>query len=137
MIQVQIVSPDAVYSVWDKVKPFLEAAHHLDFEYTTVEQIKLLLVKGIQNLFIGVDDTGEIVGAMVTEFINYPNERVLFITEIGGKGIVTEPLINQIEDWARQNGATRMCAWADAARARLYQMKSGFTTARHVVEKKL
>ncbi len=136
MIQLQLVPSDKVYEIWDTVKPFIEAAHHLDFEYTTVDQVKLLLTRGMQTLLIFVDE-GEIVGAIITEFINYPNERVLFITEIGGKEIITESLCNQLEDWARQNGATRMCAWADAARARLYKMKCGFATARHVVEKKL
>ena len=136
MTQLHIVPTDNVYGVWDKVKPFIEAAHHLDFEYSTVEQTKLMLVRGMQNLLVFVDED-EIVGAMVTEFINYPNERILFITEIGGKEIITESLCDQLEDWARQNGATRMCAWADAARARLYKMKCGFATTRHVVEKKL
>lgn len=64
MTQLQIVSADNVYGIWDTVKPFIEAAHHLDFEYSTVEQTKLMLVRGMQNLLVFVDE-GEIVGAMV------------------------------------------------------------------------
>lgn len=136
MIQVQLVPPDQVYGVWDKVKPLIEASLNVGFGYTTIDQAKMLLTKGLQTLLIAVDE-GEIVGAMVVEFVNYPNERVIFLVELGGKAVVDQSVLDQVEDWARQNGATRMCAWADDARARLYKMKSGFTTARHVVEKKL
>jgi hypothetical protein len=136
MIQVQIVPPDHVYTVWDKVKPLIEASLNVGFGYTTIDQVKLLLTKGLQTLLVAVDE-GEFTGAMVVEFVNYPNERVVFLVELGGKAVVDQSVLDQVEDWARQNGATRMCAWADDVRARLYKMKSGFTTARHVVEKKL
>lgn len=136
MIQLQIVPADNVYGVWDTVAPFIEASLNVGSGHTTLDQIKLLLTRDMQTLFVFVDE-GEIVGAMVTEFMNYPNERVLFITEIGGREIITESLCEQLETWARQNGATSIGAWADAPRARLYKMKCGFTTARHVVEKKL
>lgn len=137
MIQLQVVPPNQVYSLWDEVSPMIQAA--LDsgtFCYNTLEQVKLLLVKEMQQLLVIVEND-ELVGAMVTEFVNYPNERVLFVVEIGGKGIINETVSDQLGEWARFNGATRMCAWADEARARLYRMKAGFTTARHVVEKKL
>lgn len=136
MIQVQIVLPDQIYTVWDEVKPLIEASLDVGFGYTTIDQVKLLLTKGTQTLLLAVDD-GQIAGAMVVEFVNYPNERVIFLVELGGKAVVDQSVLDQVENWARQNGATRMCAWADDARARLYKMKSGFTTARHVVEKKL
>lgn len=136
MIQVQIVPPDHVYGVWDKVKPLIEASLNVGFGYTTIDQVKLLLTKGLQTLLVAVEE-GELAGAMVVEFVNYPNERVVFLVELGGKAVVDQSVLDQVEDWARQNGATRMCAWADDVRARLYKMKSGFTTARHVVEKKL
>lgn len=136
MIQVQIVPPDQIYSVWDKVKPLVEASLNVGFGYATIDQVKLLLTKGMQTLLVAVEED-ELAGAMVVEFVNYPNERVVFLVELGGKAVVDQSVLDQVEDWARQNGATRMCAWADDARARLYKMKSGFTTARHVVEKKL
>lgn len=136
MIQVQIVLPDQVYTVWDEVKPLIEASLNVGFGYTTIDQVKLLLTKGMQTLLLAVEED-KIAGAMVVEFVNYPNERVIFLVELGGKAVVDQSVLDQVEDWARQNGATRMCAWADDARARLYKMKSGFTTARHVVEKKL
>lgn len=136
MIQVQIVLPDQVYGVWDEVKPLIEASLNVGFGYTTIDQVKLLLTKGAQTLLLAMEE-GKIAGAMVVEFVNYPNERVIFLVELGGKAVVDQSVLDQVEDWARQNGATRMCAWADDARARLYKMKSGFTTARHVVEKKL
>lgn len=137
MMQVQIVHPDHIYSVWDKVEPLIQASLDVGFGYTTLDQVKLMLTKGMQTLLLAVDDNSNIAGAMVVEFVNYPNERVIFLAELGGKAVVDQSVLDQVEDWARQNGATRMCAWADDVRARLYKIKSGFTTARHVVEKKL
>ena len=136
MIQVQIVSPNNIYGVWDLVEPLIQASLDVGFGYTSIDQVKLLLSKGMQTLIVAVEDD-EIKGAMVVEFVNYPNERVIFLAELGGKAVVDQDVLNQVEDWARHNGATRMCAWADEPRARLYKLKSGFTTARHVVEKKL
>jgi hypothetical protein len=136
MIQVQIVPPSHVYGIWDKVSPLIQASLDVGFGYTTLDQVKLLLTKGMQTLLIAVEDE-ELKGAMVVEFIDYPNERVILLSELGGNAVVDQAVLNQVEDWARQNGATRMCAWADDARARLYKIKSGFATARHVVEKKL
>lgn len=136
MKQIQIVAPDQIYQIWDEVKTLIEASLDVGFGHTTIDQVKLLLSKGMQILLVAVED-GKIDGAMVVEFVNYPNERVVFLVELGGKSVVDQSILDQVEDWARQNGATRMCAWADDARARLYKMKSGFTTARHVVEKKL
>lgn len=136
MKQVQLVPPDQVYQIWDEVKTLIEASLDVGFGHTTIDQVKLLLSKGMQILLVAVED-GKIDGAMVVEFVNYPNERVVFLVELGGKSVVDQSILDQVEDWARQNGATRMCAWADDARARLYKLKSGFTTARHVVEKKL
>lgn len=137
MKQVQIVHPDHIYSVWDKVEPLIQASLDVGFGYATIDQVKLMLVKGIQTLLIAVDENNDIAGALAVEFVNYPNERVVFLAELGGKAVVDQSVLDQVEEWARQNGATRMCAWADDVHARLYKIKLGFTTARHVVEKKL
>lgn len=136
MSQVYYVAPDQIYQVWDKVVPYIKAANDVGLGYHTVDHTKLMLIKGMQFLLVSEEDS-EITGALVGEFINYPNERVMHINELGGRLIIKPELLDLVEDWARQNGATRMSAWADEAQARLYKIKAGFTTARHVVEKKL
>jgi len=135
---VQIVAPNNVYSVWDgNIANYLEASINVSNGDCTLDQLKLLLVKGEQTLLVSVDDKSVINGAMTVEFINYPNARVMFITALGGHGIVNDETFSQVESWARLQGATKVSAWAQEAQARLYKIKANFNTVRFVVEKDL
>lgn len=137
MIQVHTINPDKVYQIWGEIEPYFKASIETNTGDCTLEQLKTLLVKGAQSLLLGIDEKGKIVGAMAVEFINYPNERVMFITALGGKGIVNNETFSQVESWAKLQGATKSAAWAKEAQARLYQQKAGFNTMRYVMEKKL
>jgi len=136
MIQVHTVSPDKIYQIWSEIEHYLKASIETSTGDCTLDQLKVLLVEGKQTLLIGLEND-KIVGTMTVEFINYPNERVMFITALGGKGIVNNETFSQVETWAKLQGATKSAAWAKEAQARLYQQKAGFTTMRYVMEKKL
>ena len=136
MIQVHTVSPDKIYQIWSEIEHYLKASIETSTGDCTLDQLKVLLVEGKQTLLIGLE-SDKIVGTMTVEFINYPNERVMFITALGGKGIVNNETFSQVETWAKLQGATKSAAWAKEAQARLYQQKAGFTTMRYVMEKKL
>jgi len=136
MIQVHTVSPDKIYQIWSEIEHYLKASIETSTGDCTLDQLKVLLVEGKQTLLIGLEND-KIVGAMTVEFINYPNERVMFITELGGKGIVNDETFSQVETWAKMQGATKSAAWAKEAQARLYKQKAGFQTMRYVMEKKL
>jgi len=136
MIQVHTVSSDKVYQTWKDVEGYLKASIETGIGDCTIDQLKLLLVQGKQTLLVGVEDD-TIVGAMTVEFVNYPNDRAMFITALGGRGIVNDETFSQVETWAKLQGATKSAAWAKEAQARLYQQKAGFTTMRYVMEKKL
>ena len=134
MNQVQLVSPDFIHTVWDKVKPFFDASMQYSNDDYSVDQIKQLLVNGYQRLLVAVENN-EIVGMISVEFINYPNNRVMHIAALGGKDVVNEETFSQVEDWARSQGVTKIRAFAHDAQARLYRMKMGFNTVTQVVEK--
>jgi hypothetical protein len=136
MIQVHTVSPDKIYQIWSEIEHYLKASIETSTGDCTLDQLKVLLVEGKQTLLIGLEND-KIVGTMTVEFINYPNERVMFITALGGKGVVNNETFSQVETWAKLQGATKSAAWAKEAQARLYQQKAGFTTMRYVMEKKL
>lgn len=136
MIQVHTVGSDKVYQIWKDVEGYLKASIETNTGDCTIDQLKVLLVEGKQTLLLGIEDD-KIVGAMTVEFVNYPNERVMFITALGGRGIVNNETFSQVETWAKLQGATKSAAWAKEAQARLYQQKAGFTTMRYVMEKKL
>jgi len=137
MNQVQYVPVNRLYQVWDEVEPLLARATELSMNECTTDQLKLMLVQEKQTLLVAVDEDGKLTGAMAVELVNFPNDRVAFLTFLGGTGIVDQATFSQVEDWARANGATKVQAWCGVAQARLYQQKAGFEAARMVVEKKL
>ena len=137
MIKVDLVAPDYVYQIWDDVKDFLDASIKTGTGTCTLDQLKLLLTKNYQTLIVGLDKNNKIVGAMTVEFVNYPNARTMFITALGGFGVVTSDIWKQVEDWAKLQGVTKVSAWCEEAQARLYKQKAGFNTIRFVVEKDL
>ena len=134
---VQIVAPNNIYNVWEDVKEYLNASINVSGGDFTLDQLKLILARGEQTLLVSVDEKGILNGAMTVEFSNRPNNRVMFITALGGNGIVNKDTFDQVESWARMQGATKVNAWAQEAQARLYKIKSNFNTVRYVVEKDL
>jgi hypothetical protein len=137
MNTVQIVAPNNVYHVWEDIKEYLNASINVSGGDFTLDQLKLLLVRGEQSLLISVNKNNKINGAMTVEFINSPNARTMFITALGGTGIVNDETFSQVETWAKMQGATKASAWAQEAQARLYKLKANFNTVRMVVEKDL
>ena len=137
MNTVQNVAPNNIYNVWEDVKEYLNASINVSEGDFTLDQLKLLLGRGEQTLLVSVDEKGILNGAMTVEFINRPNSRVMFITALGGHGIVNKETFGQVETWAKLQGATKAGAWAQEAQARLYKIKSNFNTVRYVVEKDL
>ena len=137
MNTVQIVAPNNIYTVWEDIKEYLNASINVSGGDFTLDQLKLLLVRGEQSLLISVNKNNKINGAMTVEFINSPNARTMFITALGGSGIVNDETFSQVETWAKMQGATKASAWAQEAQARLYKLKANFNTVRMVVEKDL
>ena len=74
---------------------------------------------------------------MTVEFINSANARTMFITALGGHGIVNKETFDQVEVWAKSQGATKIRAFAKDVQARLYKIKVELNTVTHVVEKNI
>ena len=136
MNSVQYVIPDKIYEIWEEVKGFLELSLKVGSGDYTLDQLKGLLVTSAQTLLVVVKDKN-IIGAVTIEFINYPNERVMFITNCGGKGIINKETFSQIEDWGKLQGATKARSYAKEAQAKLYLQKLGCNLMNHVMEKRL
>ena len=137
MNTVKVVAPNFIYDVWKDVESFLNASINVSGGDFTLDQLKFSLGRGEQTLLVSVNEQNVINGAMTVEFINRPNDRVMFITALGGHGIVNDKTFSQVESWAKSQGATKASAWAQEAQARLYKIKSNFNTVRYVVEKDL
>lgn len=136
MIQVQFVDTNYVHQVWNLVEPFLAKGLVRSGGEYNADQLKVFLVSGAQKLLIAVEDN-VINGAAAIEFINYPNERVAFVTSIGGKMIANKEVWEQFESWCRHNGATMVRGAAFESVARLWKKAFGVEQRYVIVEKKL
>jgi len=65
-------------------------------------------------------------GAMTINFFNRPNDRVAFITYIGGKHIAEQETFDQLATLCRSFGATKIEGAVNEAVARLWR-RFGFT----------
>ena len=137
MKSVQLVAPGHILSVWETVWPMLNVAfinyEHGDYD---IEQLKVLLIKEYQLLFVVVENN-KIIGAFTVEVNNQPNHKIAHTTCMGGKGVFNKDTIQQYEDWCRSNGITKIRAYAKDAQARLFKLKMGLELITHVVEKTL
>lgn len=136
-MKVQYVDPKYLHYVWKDVEDYLEKALAQSGGEYDVQQLKVLIVQGFQSLLIAVDEDNSIKGAATVEFINYPNERVAFITAIGGKMIANQECWKQFEDWLTFSGATMVRGAAFESVARLWRRAFGFTSRYVMVEKRL
>ena len=137
MNTVKVVGPEQIHMLWGEVEDWLKTSIQLDNNECTIEQLKGLLARGVQTLLVSTSENNKLIGAMTVEFINYPNERVMFISALGGKGIVNEETFSQVEEWAKMQGVTKVVAWAKESQTKLYKQKAGFKSYRYVVEKKI
>ena len=138
MLKFYVVETHRVQQIWHEVEDMLaKAMAHSGGEYF-LEQLKVMLTQGKQTLCVGteLDDLAlTIKCALTIEWINYPNDRVAFITAIGGR---TDKLgFEQFENWVRANGGTKIQGAAFEAVARLWKRAYGFENRYIIVEKKV
>jgi hypothetical protein len=137
MKQLSVVAPIYIQKIWGEVKPFLESGMtHSGGEYN-VDQLKVFLTQGTQVLLVIADETRKIHGALTIEWINYPNERVAFVTCVGGRLITGKDLWASFEDWVKQNGGTLIRGAAYKEVAQLWKRKFNVEERYIMVEKRL
>ena len=134
-MQVQRVDISHVNQVWPVVEPFIASAlEHSCGDYT-IEQAKTLVVMGHWTLIVAVDDAG-IQGAATVSFSNRPNDRVAFITTIGGKLISSPETFEQLKVLLGSVGATYIEGAARESIARLWS-RYGFAEKYRIVGVKI
>jgi hypothetical protein len=120
-MKIQYVALEWVNYTWARVEKFLaDALVHSNGEYT-VDQVKALVTQGKWALIVAIDDSGDIQGAATVEFFNRPNDRVAFITAIGGKLVSSVDTFSQLKTYARSMGATAIEGAARESIARLWR----------------
>ena len=86
-MSVRYVNDFELNVIWPQIKGFIDAALVFARGEINADQVRYAVVKRIAELFITEKD-GKVTGAVVVEFINYPNYRVANIIATGGKGVM-------------------------------------------------
>jgi len=119
-MELKVVNQAFVHQTWPLVEEYFAKATKFSDEYT-VDQIKTLLATGSWVLLVAVDETNVIHGAGTVSFMNMPNDRVAFITAIGGKSIVNSDIYEQLCTVLKGYGATKIQCVARESAAKLYE----------------
>jgi len=126
------ILPDEVAQKWSQVSDFIEKALiFADGDYT-IDQVRLAVVSN-QWLLIGIYEGEFIKGALTVSFINMPNDRIGFVTAIGGKNIFTKDTYKQLVAILKQFGATKIQGGVRESIARLWR-RVGFKERYILVE---
>jgi hypothetical protein len=134
-MQIQRVDISHVNQVWPMVEEFIASAlEHSKNDYT-LDQVKTLVAMGNWTLLVAVDDSG-VQGAATVSFSNRPNDRVAFITAIGGKLISSPETVAQLKSVLGSIGATYIEGAARESIARLWS-RYGFEEKYRIVGVKI
>jgi hypothetical protein len=136
-LTVKSVSVTFFHQTWPLVEHFLADALKWGEDDYTVEQAKTYLARGDWLLLVAVDEENSIHGAAAVNFNNMPNDRVAFITAIGGKLISSKEVFEQFCKLLKTYGATKVQGAARESVARLWAIKYGFKERYRIVEVKI
>ena len=135
-LELRAVPVHYVAQAWPLVEKYIEDAQQYGGDDYTLEQIKVYLAGGQWVLITVVDEQGIVHGALTMSFSNYPNDRVAFITFIGGKCISSKDTFEQLKSIAKSFGATKIQGAARESVARLWR-RLGFVERYRIVETKI
>ena len=133
---VKAIPVNYVAQAWPLVERYLADAVAWGGGDYDLEQVKVYLSQGSWNLLVAVDEQGAVQGAATVSFLNYPNDRIAFVTFIGGKLISNKETFGQFKDLLKANGATKIQGAAREAIARLWS-RYGFEERYRIVETKI
>lgn len=135
-ITVRPVDVNYVAQTWPLVEGYIAEAHKHGGDDYTLDQIRAFLATGTWLLVVATDEENNLHGAMTVSFINYPNDRVAFVTTTGGKTICSEDTLGQLKMLLQGFGATKIQAAGRPAVVRMLG-RLGFKERYMVVETKI
>lgn len=134
-MKIQHVPLELVNHVWPKVVKFLDAAvvqQDGEPDYH-IEHVRALVTGGQWVLVVATDDELNIHGAATISLFNRPNDRVAFVTYIGGRLIANEDTFTQLCTLCKSFGATKIEGAVNESVSRLWR-KFGFKEKYRIAE---
>jgi len=122
---------------WPLVEGYLsDALKQSDGDDYTLDQVKAFVLGGQWLLMVAVDEQGAVHGAATINFLNYPNDRVAFITFMGGKLITNSNTFDQMTYILKSFGATKIHAAVRESMAR-FSHRYGLKEIYRIVETRI
>jgi hypothetical protein len=135
-MKVQHVPVEFVAQTWPLVEKHISSAEKFGGDDYTADQIKVYLAKNLWTLLVAVDDDNQVQGAATVAFQNYPNDRIAFVTTMGGTMMVNAEVLSALKETLKGFGATKIQGAMRPSMVRLSQ-KVGFVERYTVVELKI
>jgi hypothetical protein len=135
-LTVRQVPVQFIAQTWPLAEQYISDAQKYGGDDYTLDQIKVYLSSGQWILLVVVDEEGAVHGAATVSFLSYPNDRVAFITFIGGKLVSNKDTFEQLGQVLKGFGATKIQGAARESIARLWR-RFGFEERYRIVEVKI
>lgn len=134
---VKRIAPEFIVQRWDEIKDYIDnALKYAENDYS-LDQVKVFLTSNTWLLLAAFDVNNNIKGVATVSFINMPNDRIAFITTIGGRSISDPEIFQQFTNILKQFGATKLQGAARESIARLWKRNLGFRERHTIVEKQI
>ena len=125
-----------IHQTWPLIEKYIAEAQEYGGDDYTLDQIKMFVAQGQWVLVVAVDEENKIHGAATVNFSNYPNDRIAFITFIGGRLLANSEVLTQLKAILQQMGATKIQAAVRPSMAKLLS-RTGFKERYIIVETKI
>lgn len=108
-----------VDAVWPQVAHLLKPALDCNKGEATLDQVRMQVAQGQAHLLVA-QESDEVVGAGIIEFVQHPNRRVAHVSYIGGRHLVNANVHEELKQWCRSHGASEVRALCDEAHTQLF-----------------
>ncbi len=110
-MKAHLLDPDDVECVWDKVEPILARVVSRSEGELETEDILDLVTEGRMQLWIVAEDK-EIIAALVTQIITYPQKKVLRLVSLAGEDFNKfKHFLDMVQSFAIRKGCTALELW--------------------------
>ena len=110
-LKAHLLDPEDVEYVWDKVEPILARAVSRSEGELKTNDILDLITEGDMQLWI-VSENKEIIAALVTQIITYPQKRILRLVSLAGEDFNKfKHFLDMVQSFAIQKGCTALELW--------------------------
>jgi hypothetical protein len=133
-LNLKVIPVELISVYWDQLSLFIEdALKKSDSNEYNLDDIRNMLEAGVWTAIGFFDPEADMHGALTVTVLNYPQERVAFVTAIGGKELTNEANWQQLRDICKTAGCSKLQAYSRESVARLWK-RIGFRNRAILVE---